>query len=191
MSDWHVPIRKRGWRVPPSSKQKIRNLSQLVRGLLTAVGAAREGWVDIVDVIEVQLPKLMPEFEYSYVEQDDPVLAGAEAITYPDRQQMLISASVYEGACNGNGRDRFTLAHELGHLILHKGVSSYARQTSEDRDHRVYEDSEWQADTFAAEFLMPYDEVRSFCCTVGDIKSRFGVSWSAAGHRLASIKKQS
>ncbi|MFZ5848425.1 MAG: XRE family transcriptional regulator [Actinomycetota bacterium] len=45
-------------------------------------------------------------------------------------------------------RERFTLAHELGHLVMHD------LPTSPD-------DAEREADAFAAEFLMPANEIRS------------------------------
>lgn len=45
-------------------------------------------------------------------------------------------------------RERFTLAHELGHLVMHSGGE-------------LPVDGERQADEFAAEFLMPAREVRS------------------------------
>jgi Zn-dependent peptidase ImmA (M78 family)/transcriptional regulator with XRE-family HTH domain len=47
-------------------------------------------------------------------------------------------------------RMRFTLAHELAHVILHHGVLFPAGDVEE------------EADAFAAEFLMPRDEIRPF-----------------------------
>jgi Zn-dependent peptidase ImmA (M78 family) len=44
-------------------------------------------------------------------------------------------------------RERFTLAHELGHLVMHTTTIS--------------EDAEHEADEFAAEFLMPAAEIRA------------------------------
>jgi Zn-dependent peptidase ImmA (M78 family) len=43
-------------------------------------------------------------------------------------------------------RERFTLAHELGHLVMHQAPVL---------------DAEREADRFAAEFLMPANEIRS------------------------------
>lgn len=72
---------------------------------------------------------------------------------------MYIREDVYENANNGQGRDRFTIAHELGHLILqHNHILA---RTSSLMTHKPYEDSEWQADNFAAEFLMPYGFVKN------------------------------
>lgn len=60
------------------------------------------------------------------------------------------------GAIHDNPRDRFTLCHELGHYILHQPENiSYARG-----DIPVYQNPEWQANTFAAELLAPADLVK-------------------------------
>lgn len=45
-------------------------------------------------------------------------------------------------------RERFTLAHELGHLVMHAGGD-------------MVSDGEAQADAFASEFLMPAAEIRT------------------------------
>ncbi|WP_085829379.1 helix-turn-helix domain-containing protein [Clostridium massiliodielmoense] len=50
-------------------------------------------------------------------------------------------------------RSRFDLAHELGHLILHRNVSEEDVKNKE-----FYSKMEKQADLFAGEFLLPYDE---------------------------------
>jgi hypothetical protein len=56
-----------------------------------------------------------------------------------------------------NGRYRFTLAHEIGHLRLHPRNPDFHRQfgTSNPRLVGSYQEFEWQADTFAACLLMP------------------------------------
>ncbi|NEZ47946.1 ImmA/IrrE family metallo-endopeptidase [Clostridium niameyense] len=50
-------------------------------------------------------------------------------------------------------RSRFDLAHELGHLILHRNISE-----EEIKNKEFYNKIEEQADLFAGEFLLPYDE---------------------------------
>ena len=71
--------------------------------------------------------------------------------TNTSRNIMRIRSDVYEGAIHDNPRDRFTLCHELGHYILHQPENiSYARG-----DIPVYQNPEWQANTFAAELLIP------------------------------------
>ena len=76
-------------------------------------------------------------------------------------------------------RDRFTLAHELGHVLLH-GLPN--------------PDMETEADRFAAEFLMPADDIRSQLGapvklhTVAKLKPHWLVSMAALMHRAKELK---
>ena len=88
---------------------------------------------------------------------------------------------------NSAVRSRFDMAHELGHLVLHREL-----------DHKVvgnpvyHKALESQANAFAAEFLMPSD---SFAEDLGVIsldalkgmKRRWGVSVGAMLHRLSDL----
>lgn len=59
-------------------------------------------------------------------------------------------------------RQRFTIAHELGHLLLHSYTAPHADRAFRFRDTRSSEGSaleEIQANQFAAELLMPRDLV--------------------------------
>ncbi|WP_050025124.1 ImmA/IrrE family metallo-endopeptidase [Verrucomicrobium sp. BvORR034] len=56
----------------------------------------------------------------------------------------------------GNLRNRFTVAHELGHYFLHAGVGAKAIRVNRDGSDRV----EWEANWFAAGFLMPEERFR-------------------------------
>jgi Zn-dependent peptidase ImmA (M78 family) len=70
---------------------------------------------------------------------------------------------------------------------MHSGVAlARAPETS---NHKVYEDAEWQADTFAAEFLMPTPHV-CHCCSPEEILETFGVSYSAASTRWEKLREQ-
>lgn len=65
------------------------------------------------------------------------------------------------------GRLRFTIAHELGHWVLHQklysgtgDVAAYEGKTSLDESHGLIE---WQADALATAILMPLPQIkRSF-----------------------------
>jgi len=62
-------------------------------------------------------------------------------------------------------RLRFSLAHELGHYLLHKDIYSNLPFNSLEKwkdfmtnvSEAEYKDFEWQADEFAGRFLVPYD----------------------------------
>ncbi|MFD2167217.1 ImmA/IrrE family metallo-endopeptidase [Thalassotalea euphylliae] len=115
---------------------------------------------------------------------DDEELGSEEARTYPNEKHILISNSVYEGAADCDGRDRFTIAHEIGHLDLHKGQTPMFSRG----DHQIFEDSEWQADTFASEFLMDSRHITP-ADTVESLMKKFGVSKTAAGLKLKKMRK--
>jgi len=86
---------------------------------------------------------------------------------------------------DGGVRRRFDAAHELGHLVLHQGLT----QECIKKDLRLIEE---QAMLFAGAFLLP---ASSFAVTsdkatlehLSDIKPRWGVSIGAMIKRLASL----
>ncbi len=87
-------------------------------------------------------------------------------------------------------RDRFTIAHELGHLLLHFGAikadGAIMRATRNvDPNDREQQRAEWEANWFAAAFLMPSEK---FIAAVRD----GGVSSAAAqcgvSHVAAKIR---
>ncbi|HEY7373810.1 MAG TPA: ImmA/IrrE family metallo-endopeptidase [Polyangia bacterium] len=93
-------------------------------------------------------------------------------------------------------RDRFTIAHELGHYFLH-----FASQLSEVGDGRpmvaqrfATGRAETEAHWFAAQFLMPEVEFRSswqeFGGHEGAVAMRFQVSLQAASVRAQALNLQ-
>src|SRR5574341_1385989 len=106
-------------------------------------------------------------------------------------------------------RKRFTIAHELGHLLLHGYTTPHADRTFKFRDARSSEGSavdEIQANQFAAELLMPralvlkatkslsFDhapksdaEDEAFAGWVANLAERFQVSRQAMTIRLSSL----
>lgn len=99
-----------------------------------------------------------------------------------NRPIILLSADKQNGF-----RSRFDLAHELGHLILHKGID---RSTDPAR-HKLMED---QAHRFAGAFLLPAE---TFAADVKSpvtldslllLKQRWGVSVAAMVMRLWALK---
>ena len=67
-------------------------------------------------------------------------------------------------------RMRFTLAHEIGHLVMHS---------------LPYADAEQQAHMFAAEFLMPADDIKHMLLPVNlDRLARLKLHWRVAMQAL-------
>lgn len=92
-------------------------------------------------------------------------------------------------------RERFTIAHELGHLFLHMGYRTnkelWARQEN-NIYHRIgSSEKEYQANEFAAAFLMPASEYLTVLKRIADgnvvdtskIAEYFNVSVEAASNR--------
>lgn len=69
----------------------------------------------------------------------------------------------------GNLRNRFTIAHELGHYFLHSGVGKKAIKVLRAGSGRV----EWEANWFAGAFLLPETDFRR--------------DWELYGHSIARI----
>ena len=92
---------------------------------------------------------------------------------------------------NGAGderRRRFTIAHEIGHFVLHPGRCSPERDGLVNEAMRV---QEREADSFAAELLMPEHLVRQAVQEQGDdptlLADRFQVSVKAMQVRLSRL----
>jgi Zn-dependent peptidase ImmA (M78 family) len=83
------------------------------------------------------------------------------------------------------GRQRFTMAHELGHLMLHPlGLDYRAIHSAGSKDRK-----EVEADQFAAELLMPGWMLRAYMqatTDVGKLAEHFQVSEQAMAIRLQS-----
>jgi len=101
----------------------------------------------------------------------------AEAI--PVKHLIRITETVYDGACCGNPRDRFTIAHEIGHLLLHTPDKiSFARAEKI----KKYEQPEWQANTFAGELLVHTGMIAGL--SVQEVARRYEVSFTVASIQI-------
>jgi uncharacterized protein DUF955 len=162
----------RGYRVPPKSRQVLRDAAADFRN---ALGLSDKPWLPIVDIYEFLLPRLWEEFHFEVLAKDE--MGREHAIAYPAEARIAIREDIYARACEDEGRDRFTLSHELGHIVL-QHTRSFAESTGPN-SWKVYEDSEWQANAFAAELLMPVQYVVN-SRTASELVDRCGVSLQAA-----------
>jgi hypothetical protein len=162
----------RGYRVPAKSRQVVREAATHFRN---ALGLAEKPWLPIIDVYEWLLPKVWEDFYFEVLPKTE--MGNEHAIAYPGQARIAIREDIYARACDNEGRDRFTLCHELGHIVLQHARSF--EKSPVPVSWKVYEDSEWQADAFAAELLMPLEHVIN-CATPGELALRCGVSVDAA-----------
>lgn len=97
----------------------------------------------------------------------------------PALGELYVRKDTYINAANGVPRDRFTLAHELGHLILHADVTPEFAFSQTSSNHDFREDAEWQANEFAAWFLVDPQE-KEMIKTPKEIAVNFKVSHEVA-----------
>lgn len=176
--------KQRGVRVKPTSRASIRKLAGQFRQLME-LDTPR---LDTSSLIEHKLLELVT---FHVDDPTCPVLANDEhACAYPDEGIIVLSLQTYDEMCEDVPRARFTLAHELGHVLMHgSNVQGFNRaHTLSSKPHKAYCDSEWQADAFAAELLMPASLAKHM--SEAEIADAFGVSATAAAIRCRTLKNE-
>jgi hypothetical protein len=147
----------------------------------------RGDWApDLISLLEARLPKLFPSF--ALVVRPDSEMVAVEGYTEFNPPQIVVSESVYKLARRFDGRARMTLAHELGHLVMHPGASKMRTVDGNKTSTNVkpYQSAEWQARKFGAFFLLPTDIVMQFV-TPNDLAEGCCVSFQAASIRFAEV----
>lgn len=166
----------------PIGRAEIRKLTRKVRQVL----GIEKAYFPIVQAVEFALDDLAPGFIYAYPPQSDKRMGQNHGLTIPAKKELLVREDIYRGAANGNPRDRMTIAHELGHAILH-GETQLARLPAGSQV-PPYMDPEWQAKAFAGELLVDIRFALE-CRSVTEIMEMFVVSRPAAEIQWREIKK--
>lgn len=165
----------------PTSREKLRCLAYQLR---KKIGFEGEMEFPILQFLEMALVKLDPDFVLEVVAKEK--MGDCHGKACPERHTIYIREDVYDGACARNGRDRFTIAHEIAHYFLHRpGHVSYARMSSTGRI-PAYRNPEWQANTLAAELLMPADLIVGK--TIEEVVRECAVSHTAADIQLSCLE---
>lgn len=170
---------KTAFEAKPESRENLRYLAKLVRKELGI--ALDKKYVDVTWVLE-RLNVLDSKYSFEIV-SDEQLELGVQAQTDVTKNTIYIKESVYEGAIQNNGRDRMTIAHEILHLILHQPVTLTLYRRTDDLP--VYKNPEWQAECFAGELLMPYDQIKDM--TEEEIVEQCRVSERAAHYQKTHI----
>lgn len=175
------PLKNRtdGIVVPARSKVNIAENAGVLRKFLRL---ENKPYFPVVEVYEA-LDLLYEGARFEVLEMHE--MGGDHGRTYPDRNLIFIREDVYERACAGEGRDRFTMCHELGHLMMHRGVA--LSRIDPENPPKIYRNSEWQADTFASCLMMPADLIANYSTHTATLE--FGVSHEAAWARRGDMKK--
>ena len=158
-----------GLYVKPLTLNDIRKICSKIRKLL---GIPVDDPIDIVRLLEYKIHLLGIEFEI--VPESELGMRHGESIL--GQNIIRIREDVYNRACEGHGRDRLTMAHELGHIILHQKEDIVL--TRSEGTIPPYMDPEWQANAFAGELLAPFQYIKHM--EIFDISTKYGVSIEAA-----------
>lgn len=164
--------------VPPLSRWKIEDHAWNLR---CALGLEDVFEFPVIEVVETILPDfgeaiLGWDFDME-VKPDNEV--DTEAYTTPDGRSMVLRESTYLGALEGWGRDRFTIAHELGHVLMHANVP--LRRVTNGLSFPRYRSAEWQANYFGGAILAPHRTCNNL--DEDDLVMRCGMSQHAASVR--------
>lgn len=175
------PYRMRGDVVAPRKIVDIRSSANETRKLLNIEVGDTDTW-NLLDRLSVHYG-----VDYDVVEDHQMPHHHAEACCIPSQAIIYLPHKSVRSIDRGDSRVRFTVHHEIGHFVLGH-TKSYARSNVAPA---AYIDSEWQADRFAAEFLMPLEVILSErLFTVMKVKQRFQVSLEAASNRLSSLRRE-
>jgi hypothetical protein len=127
----------------------------------------------------------------------------AEGRSYysPSENRLIVGLSgrCYARLLRGNGRSRFTLCHEITHVVLHSMMlirralmpeDQLAAMNRPSQEHKRFEDSEWQANGGGGALLMPAKAIEVVAgnlegdAAVDAVMQQFGVTHSAAAARV-------
>lgn len=167
--------------VPPRSTKWIRNLAEALRDSC----GIKQPWFPIVEFMDLTLLRDWDGYQFEVLDVQE--MGGDAGRTYPDEKLVQIRADAYNNARRGDGFGRFTMAHELGHLFMHRGIQ-FARHVGKETV-KPYRSSEWQANAFAAELLMPVGAVQESGGSIF-LQGLCGVSAPAAEVRFDLLRRE-
>ncbi len=165
----------------------IRNVAHFTREKL--LEASNDKSINMIKALDILIFKLSRyRFNYAVLPDEDSAFERMEeAKTDITTGTIYFKESVIEQATRKRYcRANFTIAHEIGHFVLHRvlNLMIFSRTISPAKP-RVFEDPEWQADTFASELLMPYEQCKEL--SINKIRRIYHVTQSAARTRYAKI----
>ncbi len=189
-----------------SPKKAANDLSVLLNRVL-----GEDRFTRSLDEIVLEVTKNQPD-PIAKVVKDS--LGEFEGMLRPGRRKPCWHI-VYNNDTDYRGREKFTLAHELGHYLLHRRPLSAADfvggVANEDVDERAFscnpldrhlwhkskEEIEGEADTFASYLLMPIDDYRQQVAgqdmsfdLLRHVARRYGVSLTAVVRKWIEFTDQ-
>ena len=169
------------YRAQPLSRRDLREHALEFRKFFNLENELFFPVVRVLDILTVTLE----EFNYEIVE-DKELPSQCHAETDVDAKCIRIRQSVYDGAYKGNGRDRMTIAHEIGHYLLLVVHSLKLHREFGEESVKAFQDPEWQAKCFAGELMVPSHLVKDL--TAQQVAQSCGVSQQAAQYQINKCK---
>lgn len=109
--------------------------------------------------IPIDVSKIAKQLDIKVI-IDDLSSSRLSGFAYQKNGEKIIGVNEFES----DERKRFTIAHELGHLLLHKNSVSYDQggimMFRDGHSSEGIDQKEVQANRFAAELLMPEQDIR-------------------------------
>ena len=175
IDDYIVP--PRGWKPIEAITNRIREMA----------GVFSDPRLDIVNLVEnVYCNEKLSDTEFQVFTRHQ--MGDVEGLTCPRGSFIRFREDVYEAACRNEARGRFTFAHELGHLVLHRDAP-LARATSAHHT-PAFKLAEPQANQFAGRLLAPTHLIGP-SDSIASVSHKFEISWDAASWRMKYYRKES
>jgi Zn-dependent peptidase ImmA (M78 family) len=162
--------------VEPKSRKDLRFLANKLREYLGLKDMLRIPIDKLLDILE----EVLEDFSYEIV-PDNELPWNVHAETNIRTGHISIKESVYDRACDGEGRDRMTIAHEIGHFFTLCFCGFSLQRNFSQKRIPPFEDPEWQAKCFAGEFMVAKHLTENM--SIEEIASACGVSFEAAKYQ--------
>lgn len=135
-------------------------------------------------VLENHLPKQDSSFRWQVVDKAD-WDREEEIHAYYDilKNTILIRSDVYEGAYHGNGRDRFTITHEISHYLLVRDFGCPLYLPRRFGTVQPLQNPEYQANALAG-YLLYTEEMLQTATSVRHLMELAGTSRSSAKYAM-------
>jgi hypothetical protein len=169
------------YRVKSRSDQEVRQLAKKLRGYFGVADCSR---VDVLSCLKSGTIWTVRGIQrLNFQARPDNEMGRSDGSTTFARGVVTISVkqSIRESALMGDGRSRNTLAHELGHGVMHHGPEMFRRMNGNvtPKFLKPYESAEHQAKVFAPAFLIN-EQLAATLGSAEEISVQIGISLESA-----------